>query len=125
MSDRSRLPLGIHPLVQVAYKGRRRPFMIVGSVLVGLNLLIIGWTREIGSWFASVDSDEYPTLVIWIAVVSIYLLDFAINAGPFPTLTRSKNQYKLLVVRLLWIHCPRKNKRSGMHGQVEWLRAVI
>lgn len=99
--------------------------MIAGSILVGLNLMIIGWTREIGSLFIPVDSDHYGTLVIWIAVVSVYLLDFAINAGPFPIPMCSKVQYKLLVVRLLWIHCPRTSKRSGMHGQVEWLLAVI
>jgi Na+/melibiose symporter-like transporter len=62
-------------------KGRRRPFMVVGSLLVGVNLIVIGWTREIGSWFLSPDSDNYQLLVIWIAVVSFYLLDFAINAG--------------------------------------------
>jgi hypothetical protein len=61
--------------------GRRRPFMVVGSALVGINLLVIGWTREIGSLFLPVESDNYQTLVIWIAVISVYLLDFAINAG--------------------------------------------
>jgi solute carrier family 45, member 1/2/4 len=55
--------------------------MVAGSALVGMNLLVIGWTREIGSWFLSVDSEHYQTLVIWIAVISVYLLDFAINAG--------------------------------------------
>jgi solute carrier family 45, member 1/2/4 len=55
--------------------------MVAGSALVGINLLVIGWTREIGSWFLSVDSENYQTLVIWIAVISVYLLDFAINAG--------------------------------------------
>ena len=55
--------------------------MVAGSALVGINLMIIGWTREIGSWFLPVDSDSYQTLVMWIAIVSVYLLDFAINAG--------------------------------------------
>lgn len=64
--------------------GRRRPFMVAGSALVGINLLVIGWTREIGSWFLPVDSENYQTLVIWIAVISVYLLDFAINAGTSP-----------------------------------------
>jgi len=61
--------------------GRRRPFMVAGSALVGINLVVIGWTREIGSLFLPVESDNYQTLVIWIAVISVYLLDFAINAG--------------------------------------------
>ena len=55
--------------------------MVAGSILVGINLLIIGWTREIGSWFLSRDDDNYQTLVIWIAVICMYLLDFSINAG--------------------------------------------
>jgi solute carrier family 45, member 1/2/4 len=59
--------------------------MVAGSILVGINLMIIGWTREIGSIFLSPESDRYQTLVIWIAVVSVYLLDFAINAGFSPS----------------------------------------
>jgi solute carrier family 45, member 1/2/4 len=54
--------------------------MVIGSVLVGINLLLIGWTREVGSWFIDPDEDHYQTLVIWIAVVAMYLLDFSINA---------------------------------------------
>jgi solute carrier family 45 protein 1/2/4 len=55
--------------------------MVAGSILVGINLMIIGWTKEIASLFLSEDSPRYTTLVIWIAVISVYLLDFAINAG--------------------------------------------
>jgi solute carrier family 45, member 1/2/4 len=69
------------PFVALTNLGRRRPFMVAGSALVGINLLIIGWTRELGALFFSPDTDAYHTLVIWIAVFSVYLLDFAINAG--------------------------------------------
>jgi solute carrier family 45 protein 1/2/4 len=55
--------------------------MVAGSALVGINLMIIGWTKEIASLFLADDSPHYQTLVIWIAVISVYLLDFAINAG--------------------------------------------
>ena len=81
ISDRSRLRWGNTFKLGMLTTGRRRPFMVAGSALVGVNLLVIGWTREIGSWFLSVDSEHYQTLVIWIAVISVYLLDFAINAG--------------------------------------------
>lgn len=81
ISDRSRLRWGNTFIFGTLTTGRRRPFMVAGSVLVGVNLLVIGWTREIGAWFLSVDSEHYQTLVIWIAVISVYLLDFAINAG--------------------------------------------
>ena len=33
--------------------GRRRPFMIGGSVIVGLCLLVLGWTREIIAFFVA------------------------------------------------------------------------
>ena len=46
--------------------------------------MMIGWTKEVASLFLSTDSGRYSTLVIWIAVVSIYFLDFALNAGIFP-----------------------------------------
>jgi solute carrier family 45 protein 1/2/4 len=57
--------------------------MVAGSAIVGINLMIIGWTKEFASIFISkeTDPDHYSTLVIWIAVISVYLLDFAINAG--------------------------------------------
>lgn len=67
--------------------------MVVGSALVGVNLIIIGWTREIGAIFLDRDTDQYATLIIWIAVLSVYLLDFAINAGKFHPLR------KLIVVQ--------------------------
>jgi solute carrier family 45 protein 1/2/4 len=57
--------------------------MVAGSFLVGVNLMIIGWTRELASLFLADDSEHYDTLVIWIAVISVYLLDFAINAGTY------------------------------------------
>jgi solute carrier family 45, member 1/2/4 len=62
--------------------------MVAGSAIVGINLMIIGWTKEFASVFISeeTDPDPYATLVIWIAVISVYLLDFAINAGiPIPS----------------------------------------
>jgi solute carrier family 45 protein 1/2/4 len=60
--------------------------MVAGSVIVGINLMIIGWTKEVASIFISEETnpDHYATLVIWIAVISVYLLDFAINAGSPP-----------------------------------------
>ncbi|KAJ2613585.1 hypothetical protein H4S08_002134 [Coemansia sp. RSA 1365] len=52
--------------------GRRRPF-IVGSVICTiLCLTVVGWTREIAG--------GHETLTIWMAVISFYFLDFAINA---------------------------------------------
>lgn len=64
--------------------GRRRPFMVVGSVIVGVCLLILGWTKEIVGLFV-VDGDHTKTYTIIVAVLSIYAVDFAINAGRMRT----------------------------------------
>ncbi|TWU77864.1 hypothetical protein ED733_003632 [Metarhizium rileyi] len=59
--------------------GRRRPFMVIGALIVAVCLLVLGFTKEI---VASVLPDEEaakgPTIAL--AVLSIYALDFAINA---------------------------------------------
>ncbi|KAI8060543.1 major facilitator superfamily domain-containing protein [Gongronella butleri] len=61
--------------------GRRRPFMIGGSMLVALTLLVIGWTKEIAGIFVSAADDAYTfkVLSIVIGILSIYVLDFSIN----------------------------------------------
>ena len=77
--------------------GRRRPFMIGGSLIVGMGLLVLGWTSEIVSIFikhpdtvshkvlVSFEQDhdtlQKPAWTIALAVLSIYIVDFAINAG--------------------------------------------
>jgi solute carrier family 45 protein 1/2/4 len=66
--------------------GRRRPFIVAGTAIVAVSLLVLGFTREIVgtvlAWVGGGDSDDmakYPTIVL--AVVAIYTTDFAINAG--------------------------------------------
>ncbi|KAF5623320.1 SUT1D-like sucrose transporter [Fusarium sp. NRRL 52700] len=59
--------------------GRRRPLMVVGSVIVAISLLILGFTREIvGFVVADDEAAKRPTIVL--AVLAIYVVDFAINA---------------------------------------------
>jgi solute carrier family 45 protein 1/2/4 len=60
--------------------GRRRPFMVIGSLIVAACLLILGWTKEIVGIFIS-DEETAKTWTIFLAVLSIYVIDFAINAG--------------------------------------------
>ncbi|KAJ9662978.1 hypothetical protein H2201_005855 [Coniosporium apollinis] len=59
--------------------GRRRPFMVAGTAIVSLSLLILGWTKEIVSVFVS-DPETRKGVTIGLAVLSIYAVDFAINA---------------------------------------------
>ncbi|KAI9280262.1 hypothetical protein BC943DRAFT_146807 [Umbelopsis sp. AD052] len=60
--------------------GRRRPFLVGGSVIVILNLATIGWTRDIvGLVVDRSDETKYKHGTIGLAITSIYILDFAIN----------------------------------------------
>ncbi|EKD19295.1 uncharacterized protein L3040_009265 [Drepanopeziza brunnea f. sp. 'multigermtubi'] len=59
--------------------GRRRPFMVVGSFVVGACLMALGWAKEIVAYF--VEEGEFrKTCTVTLAVFSIYAIDFAINA---------------------------------------------
>ncbi|KAG6241135.1 hypothetical protein E4U25_006860 [Claviceps purpurea] len=60
--------------------GRRRPLMVAGALIVACCLIVLGFTRELVGLVLPRDSPSAraPTLVL--AVLSIYVLDFAINA---------------------------------------------
>jgi solute carrier family 45 protein 1/2/4 len=60
--------------------GRRRPIIAVGSVIVACSLLALGFTKEIVASFVA-DPHSARTLTIVLAVLSLYCVDFAINAG--------------------------------------------
>ncbi|CAK1365606.1 General alpha-glucoside permease [Cercospora beticola] len=63
--------------------GRRRPFMIGGTVAVAVCLLILGWAIEIVEWFVPGTGAEIVerrrALTIRLAIFDIYVLDFVIN----------------------------------------------
>ncbi|KAI9806828.1 MAG: hypothetical protein M1833_002485 [Piccolia ochrophora] len=59
--------------------GRRRPYMMAGSVIVALCLLVLGWAAEIVSLLVS-DEATRKSATIALAVLSLYAIDFAINA---------------------------------------------
>lgn len=62
--------------------GRRRPLMALGTVIVALCLIVLGFTREIvGIVESDDDKARKPTIVL--AVLAIYAVDFAINVGEF------------------------------------------
>lgn len=54
--------------------------MIIGSIIVALCLFVLGWTKEIVGVFIE-DKPTAKTCTIALAVISIYAVDFAINAG--------------------------------------------
>lgn len=59
--------------------GRRRPFMLVGSVVVAMGLLSLGWAKEIASSLIE-DIELRKSMTIGIAILAIYVVDFAVNA---------------------------------------------
>lgn len=59
--------------------GRRRPYMVGGTILVSLFLLLLGWTKEVVKMFVT-EKEAVKSATIILAVLSIYGIDFAINA---------------------------------------------
>ncbi|KAH6869753.1 major facilitator superfamily domain-containing protein [Thelonectria olida] len=58
--------------------GRRRPPMVVGSLVVAACFLVLGFTRELVGFIISDDERaKRPTIVL--AVLAIYAVNFAIN----------------------------------------------
>ncbi|OQE24129.1 hypothetical protein PENFLA_c010G06068 [Penicillium flavigenum] len=58
--------------------GRRRPFMVFGSLVVAFCLFVLGWTAEIVGLFVK-DPEKAKNGTIALAVLSIYAVDFSIN----------------------------------------------
>ncbi|KJZ77886.1 hypothetical protein HIM_02523 [Hirsutella minnesotensis 3608] len=59
--------------------GRRRPLMMGAAAVVALGLVLMGFTRELVGLVVGADDElaRRPTIVL--AVLSIYVVDFAIN----------------------------------------------
>lgn len=56
--------------------------MAAGAILVAACLMVLGFTREVvGLVIQDDEAARRPTIVL--AVLSIYAVDFAINAGTF------------------------------------------
>ncbi|KAF9450782.1 hypothetical protein P691DRAFT_664570 [Macrolepiota fuliginosa MF-IS2] len=60
--------------------GRRRPYMMVGTIICGFAMLLLGFTRWFASIFTGWDNNSNDLLTIWLAVFAIYFIDFSINA---------------------------------------------
>lgn len=66
--------------------GKRKPFMLGGAAATALSFLALAWTREIvhgflGLFGADPNSGGVKVASIVFAVLLIYILDVAINAG--------------------------------------------
>ncbi|KAM3543141.1 hypothetical protein ARSEF1564_003946 [Beauveria bassiana] len=60
--------------------GRRRPMMVLGAAIVAVAMLVLGFTKElVGLLIQDAEAARVPT--IFLAVLAIYVVDFAINAA--------------------------------------------
>ncbi|KDR74758.1 hypothetical protein GALMADRAFT_269030 [Galerina marginata CBS 339.88] len=60
--------------------GRRRPYMMLGTIICIAAMLLLGFTRPVASIFTGWNNDSNDRLTIAFAVLSIFLIDFSINA---------------------------------------------
>ncbi|KAJ1928594.1 hypothetical protein IWQ60_001888 [Tieghemiomyces parasiticus] len=58
--------------------GRRRPFLVVASGVVAVCFIMLAWAASITRPFFRSES-VHQSATIWVAVVAIYSLDFAVN----------------------------------------------
>ncbi|KAF9441270.1 MFS general substrate transporter [Macrolepiota fuliginosa MF-IS2] len=76
----------VHPLIGVLADnctsrfGRRRPYMIVGTIICVFAMLLLGFTRQFASIFTGPNNDSNDLLTIWLAILSICIIDFSLNA---------------------------------------------
>jgi len=94
--------------------------MVVGGAATILSLLALAWVKEIVGGFLSIfgadpASNEMRIVVIIVATVLMYCLDFAINTGSFPPflcgeLANSSIQCKLGFVPSLSTTAPLINR---------------
>ncbi|KAF8465846.1 MFS general substrate transporter [Russula ochroleuca] len=61
--------------------GRRRPYIAVGVALCSTAFILFGFTRNFASIITTWGSPANNALTIWLAVLSIYCIDFSINAA--------------------------------------------
>ncbi|KAG0147143.1 hypothetical protein CROQUDRAFT_483012 [Cronartium quercuum f. sp. fusiforme G11] len=62
-----------HPL------GRRRPFIILGTLVAILSIVLFVWARELVGVICTSGSQLHRTMSIWLASISFYAMDFSMN----------------------------------------------
>lgn len=60
--------------------GRRRPFLAASTVICAFSILLLGFAGEVAGWFATTGTKSHQHLAIFIGVLSVYLVDFSVNA---------------------------------------------
>lgn len=64
--------------------GRRRPFIIMHSIGIIIGLLLTGYGHIVGCFFIPTDEREVNSLVIFVTIIGVLLLDFDCDACQSP-----------------------------------------
>ncbi|KAM0788744.1 hypothetical protein ACM66B_002836 [Microbotryomycetes sp. NB124-2] len=59
--------------------GRRRPFIIGGTVASSLAIMLLGWSKDIAAIVTTRASQSHTNLTIALAILAVYVVDFSIN----------------------------------------------
>ncbi|KAJ7253158.1 hypothetical protein C8J57DRAFT_1076929 [Mycena rebaudengoi] len=60
--------------------GRRRPYMLGGCLVCVAGMLLLGYTRAVAATVTTWGSPANDRLTVALAVLSIFIIDFAVNA---------------------------------------------
>ncbi|EJD36554.1 hypothetical protein AURDEDRAFT_174423 [Auricularia subglabra TFB-10046 SS5] len=63
--------------------GRRRPYIMGGTIICGFAMLLLGFTRQFAGIVTPIPSAVNDGLTIALDVFAIYCIDFAVNADLF------------------------------------------
>lgn len=82
--------------------GKRRPFMVGGTIFTILSLFLLSWSIDIVKGLFGWAVDNLLVLTQVFAVLMVYMLDFSIGTGkPFFFIRSVKiNQFSLLTVEI-------------------------
>lgn len=61
--------------------GRRRPYMLISSILCTLSLMLLSYAKELSAWIVGQDHHASLGLTQVIAVFAVYCIDFTLNAS--------------------------------------------
>lgn len=67
--------------------GRRRPFLVAGSVISVFFLMVFAYAEQIGRLFGDSAEETVKPRAIYVAILAFWALDFAINAAQGPVRT--------------------------------------
>ncbi|KAJ6597801.1 MFS general substrate transporter [Mycena vulgaris] len=60
--------------------GRRRPYILAGCMICVVGMLLLGYTKAVAGVFTAHGSHAHDVLTTVLAVLSIFIIDFSINA---------------------------------------------